>query len=421
MENFDNEGKPVNDDIRAAYEARMRAIDALRALDAEIGDKPMSEEQRSQVEAINADVDVQDERIARGFRKQDLDAHSAKLDAIVGVQVDAGQRSDDGLTPIEREARVLLLGKDHPESRSSVQFDLAPGDMSTIARRDILAGTAGDGAEMIPTSLFGQLYVQLREGATSMFSLGRDVVTAGGEAVTFPTVTSFSAASLIAEAGSVGESDPQFATVTLDAYKYGLSIQVSSEFQADNAVPGAIPFIVDQAVQGMRRGIGAHLIAGTGSSQPNGVVNGSTTSTVAGIVAPTADALISITHDVASPYRSNAVWLFNDATVATLRLLKDTTNQYIWQPGMTAGSPNTLLGAPVYTDSSIAVVGANAKCGVYGDLKSGYLVRTVGGVRADMSPDYAFLNDLITWRFLMRADGDIIDNNAFTVLTNEAS
>jgi len=421
MSNFNNEDKPVNDEIRAAYEARMRAIDALRALDADIGDKPMSEEQRAQVETINAEVDTQDERIARGFRNQDLNEHSAKLDALIGVQTDAGQRSEDGLTPIEREARVLLLGKDHPEARSSVEFNMAPGDMSKIARRDILAGTTGDGEELIPASLFGQLYVQLREGATSMFSLGRDVVTSSGEAMTFPTVTSFSSAAIIAEAGAVGESDPQFDTVTLNAYKYGLSIQVSSEFQADNAVPGAVPWIMDQAVQGMRRGVGAHLITGTGSAQPNGVDNGSTTSTVAGVVAPTADALIGITHDIASPYRSNAVWLFNDATVASMRVLKDTTNQYLWQPGMTAGAPNTLLGAPVYTDSSIAAVGANAKCGIYGDLKSGYLVRTVGGIRADISPDYAFLNDLITWRFLMRADGDIIDNNAFTVLTNEAS
>jgi HK97 family phage major capsid protein len=75
----------------------------------------------------------------------------------------------------------------------------------------------------------------------------------------------------------------------------------------------------------------------------------------------------------------------------------------------------------VYTDNSLATIGANAKIGIYGDLKAGYLVRTVGGIRADVSPDFAFLNDLVTWRFIMRADGDIIDNNAFTVITDAAS
>ena len=198
------ETKPVNEEIRAAYDARMSAIADLRAIDQEIGEGPVSEEQRAKIDRANAAVDLNDEKIERGFRKQELEAHSAKLDALVGVQVDAGQRdADDGLTPVEREARVLLLGKDHPEARSSAQFNMAQGDYSKIARRDILAGTTGDGEELIPASLFGQLYVQMREGATSMFSLARDVVTSSGEAMTFPTVTSFSSAAIIAEAASV--------------------------------------------------------------------------------------------------------------------------------------------------------------------------------------------------------------------------
>jgi len=416
------ENKPVTAEIRAAYEARMSAIADLRAIDQEIGDGPISEEQRAKIDRANAAVDLNDEKIERGFRKQELEAHSAKLDALVGVQVDAGQRdADDGLTPVEREARVLLLGKDHPEARSSVQFNMAPGDSAKIARRDILAGTTGDGEELIPASLFGQLYVQMREGATSMFSLARDVVTSSGEAMTFPTVTSFSSAAIIAEAGSVGESDPQFGTVVLNSYKYGLSIQVSSEFTADNAVPGAVPWILDQAADGMRRGVGAHLITGTGSGQPNGVDNGSNAYVLGGVVAPTASELVSIQHDIASPYRQNAVWLFNDATVADLRILADADGRYLWNPSMQAGAASTLLGAPVYTDNSLATIGANAKIGIYGDLKAGYLVRTVGGIRADVSPDFSFLNDLVTWRFIMRADGDIVDNNAFTVITDAAS
>ena len=171
----------------------------------------------------------------------------------------------------------------------------------------------------------------------------------------------------------------------------------------------------------MRRGVGAHLITGTGSSQPNGVDNGTNAYVLGGVIAPTAAELIAIQHDIASPYRQNAVWLFNDATVADLRTLADGDGRYLWNPSMQAGAASTLLGAPVYTDNSLATIGANAKIGIYGDLKAGYLVRTVGGIRADVSPDFAFLNDLVTWRFIMRADGDIVDNNAFTVITDAAS
>jgi len=41
----------------------------------------------------------------------------------------------------------------------------------------------------------------------------------------------------------------------------------------------------------------------------------------------------------------------NDATVKLIRKLKDNTGQYLWQPALTAGTPDTILNRPVYTSS----------------------------------------------------------------------
>lgn len=409
-------------EIREAYEARRVAVAALQGFDSEIGERALTAEEVVTIARMNEDIDARDAQVTSLMRHQELSERSATLDALVGVQADAGLTSvESGLTPIEEEARGLFLGRDHADARSSIEFGTNAAQRGEIARRDLSGLSAGAGGNLTPTTLFAQLYAELREGATSMFSLATNIVTATGEGMQLPTVSAFSTAALIAEAGSVGESDPAFALVDLDAFKYGLSIQVSSELESDHAVPGMMPFVVAQAIDGIRRGVGAHLITGSGSSQPNGIDNGTTTSTVSGIVAPTADALIGIQHDIIAPYRANASWMFADATVASLRVLKDTTNQYIWAPGLGAGVSDTLLGAPVYTDASIAAVGANAKLGIYGDIAKGYVVRTVGNIRAERSTEYAFLNDLNTWRFLSRHDGEIIDHKAFTVLTNEAS
>lgn len=409
-------------EIREAYEARRSAVAALQGFDSEIGERALTAEEVVTIARMNEDIDARDAQVSSLMRHQELSERSATLDALVGVQADAGLTSvESGLTPIEEEARGLFLGRDHADARSSIEFGTNAAQRGEIARRDLSGLSAGAGGNLTPTTLFAQLYAELREGATSMFSLATNIVTATGEGMQLPTVSAFSTAALIAEAGSVGESDPAFALVDLDAFKYGLSIQVSSELESDHAVPGMMPFVVAQAIDGIRRGVGAHLITGSGSSQPNGIDNGTTTSTVSGIVAPTADALIGIQHDIIAPYRANASWMFADATVASLRVLKDTTNQYIWAPGLGAGVSDTLLGAPVYTDASIAAVGANAKLGIYGDIAKGYVVRTVGNIRAERSTEYSFLNDLNTWRFLSRHDGEIIDHKAFTVLTNEAS
>ena len=387
-----------NEEIRAAYDARRQAVEQLRSLDAEVGETDPSEEQRSTFAAIHADIDRHDADLDHHISEGKLDERSAYLDGLIGTQRDAGMVTETGLSLIEQEARDLFRPANSEGARSRLEF-------------------TGDGAELVPTTLFGELYVALREGATSMFSLGRNVITTGGEAMAFPSVSSFSAASLIAEGGAVGESDPQFVTpnVTMNAYKYGLAIQVSPELEQDNAVPGALPWVVSQAVDGIRRGVG------DGSDKPNGVVNGSTTSTATGVTYPTADNLLAAQHDIGSGYRPTASWVMNDATVLGIRLLKDSEGQYIWRPGLVAGSYDTLLGSPVVSDDNFATIGANAKIGVYGDISAGYLVRIVNSIRAERSDQFAWLNDLLTWRFLGRFDGEIIDNSAFTVITNEAA
>ena len=99
----------------------------------------------------------------------------------------------------------------------------------------------------------------------------------------------------------------------------------------------------------------------------------------------------------------------SDATVLAVRKLKDDNGQYLWVPGMVAGEQSTLLGRPVVTDTNMADPAASAKCILFGDC-SAYMIRDVGSVRVERSVDYAFANDLVTWRFLFRTDGDTIDD-----------
>jgi len=52
-----------------------------------------------------------------------------------------------------------------------------------------------------------------------------------------------------------------------------------------------------------------------------------------------------------------------------VRKLKDQTGQYLWQPALTAGTPDTLLGRPVYTSAYMPAVAAGAKSIAFGDFK----------------------------------------------------
>ena len=55
----------------------------------------------------------------------------------------------------------------------------------------------------------------------------------------------------------------------------------------------------------------------------------------------TTDEVISLIYALKAPYRKNAKFLMNDATVSALRKLKDSNGQYLWQPSLQAGQPDT--------------------------------------------------------------------------------
>ena len=231
-----------------------------------------------------------------------------------------------------------------------------------------------------------------------------------------PTVTSHSAAALIAEAGAFTDDAPQFSTVVLDAYKYGFTVQISRELEQDSAFNVAA-FVIEQGGQALGRGLDAAFVTGSGTSQPQGVDNAASGLTTAAVNAVTFDELITAQHSVIAPQRSRAVWIFNDSTVQAIRKLKDGNGDYIWRPGGQAGAPDTLLGNPVYANANMAAMATGVTFGVFGDM-SGFYTRLAGGIAIDRSDHVGFTNDLVTYRFIVRADSVIVDTTGIRSMDN---
>lgn len=97
----------------------------------------------------------------------------------------------------------------------------------------------------------------------------------------------------------------------------------------------------------------------------------------------TADELIDVQALLKEGYQLNASWLINRLMISTIRKYKDVTSgQYIWQPGLTAGSPNQLLGKPVYMAADLpSAITAGADSIIYGDIKAGYQIVDRIGIR----------------------------------------
>ena len=126
---------------------------------------------------------------------------------------------------------------------------------------------------------------------------------------------------------------------------------------------------------------------------------------------------IALYHSVLPGYRANGYFVMNDSTAAYIRTLKDNTGgagigNYLWKPGMTAGAPDTLLGRPVVFDPNMPVQAINAYSVAFGDFSEYFVIRDVDGIRFERSDDFAFANDLVTFRALLRTDSRQLVNGA---------
>ena len=95
------------------------------------------------------------------------------------------------------------------------------------------------------------------------------------------------------------------------------------------------------------------------------------------------DVLITALYSLKSSYRANASWFMNRSTMAATRKEKDSNGAYIWQPGIAAGQPATLLGypvAPAFEDmATYSTTGALAIA--VGDMRSAYQIVERQGIR----------------------------------------
>ena len=396
----------MSTDQNRLFEERRRAVEQSRAIlegaEAEVRD--LNAEESENFDRASADIDSLDRRISRLdelTKRAEVDAEYAERAAIV----DATTPAPAGST-FEDELRSFLLG----ERRS---LDVMPTTrISAAERRTLSKATNAAGAYTVPTDFYRSLWANLIE-VSSILQAGATVIaTQSGESLQVPKTLTHSSGALTAEASAIAASDPTFGQLTLSAYKYGVLIQVSNELVTDTAVD-LLGYLSMQAGRAVGNAFGAHAITGTGSSQPRGITIDSTlgvTSAVSTSGAFTADNLIDLQYSVIAPYRASpaAAWLMRDASLGAVRKLKDTAGQYVWQPSLQVGSPDTILGKPVYTDPNIAATAINAKSVLFGDI-SQYLVRTVEGVRFERSDEYAFNTDLVTFRCVFRADSALID------------
>ena len=123
---------------------------------------------------------------------------------------------------------------------------------------------------------------------------------------------------------------------------------------------------------------GAAHVSGNGVGQPFGFMsNGDVGEVVSGHASTIlADGLVSLTGGIKSEYAKNGTFVFNRATLASIRKLKDTAGQYVFQAGFSlqGGATSTILGYPYVEATDMPSEGSNTYPVAFGDFNRAYMV-----------------------------------------------
>ncbi len=267
-------------------------------------------------------------------------------------------------------------------------------------------GVDADGGYLVPDEFERDIVTQLEE-ENVVRSLAKVITTQHERKI--PVANGHSVAQWTAENAAYTESNPTFGQKQLDAFKLTDLCRVSVELLQDSAFD-----IEDYLMKEFARAFGIAeeeaFCVGTGTNQPSGIFtsNGGTVGvTAASAAAITADELISLVYALKSPYRRNAKFLLNDATVSAIRKLKDQNGAYLWQPSIQAGQPDRLLGYELYASPYVPAVAAGALAVAFGDFKNYWIGDRAGRTVQRLNELYA-TNGQIGYVATERVDGKVI-------------
>lgn len=280
-------------------------------------------------------------------------------------------------------------------------------------------GTDADGGYLVPEDFERDIVTALEE-ENVIRSLAKVITTQHERKI--PVATGHSTAQWTAENAAYTESNPTFGQKQIDAFKLTDLARVSVELLQDSAFD-----IEDYLMKEFARAFGIAeeeaFCVGTGTNQPTGIftANGGTVGvTAAANNAITADELISLVYALKSPYRRNAKFLMNDATVSIIRKLKDKNDAYLWQPSLQAGEPDRLLGYELYTSPYVPTVAAGALTVAFGDFKNYWIGDRAGRTVQRLNELYA-TNGQIGYVATERVDGKVILPEGIQLLKMKAT
>jgi len=410
--------------IQAKKEARANVWEQMKALMQKVNGRDMTAEEIQTFDQLEADLDRRGKEIEAEER---FDALSSALDKVETDPIVVPGPTGDAKRDKQYEEvfwRFMRFGGSDLDTDQRQLLRSGWRQFDDTQKRAQGVGTNSAGGYFVPQG-FRQIIVETMKFFGAVRLVAQVITTDSGQTLPWPTNDdTANVGAILAENTQVSEQDVAWTQKTLGAFMYTSKlVRVSFQLMQDSAfdVEGELRDMLGERIARIQN---QHFTTGAGTTEPQGLVTGATSGvTAASQTAITADEIISLVHSVDPAYRTSgrARFMTSDTVIATVRKLKDSAGQYLWQPSLQAGVPDSLFGYPVEVNQDMPAATAGLKPVAFGDFNEGYLIRDVRGFQLlRMDERYA---DYLQVGFLgfSRSDGLVRNAAAYRVLTMAAA
>lgn len=324
-------------------------------------------------------------------------------------------------------------GKESGEYKAAFAKFVRKGNedgLAELQQKAVQVGVDEDGGYAAPEELDQSLLEILRQDNVMREECGSIIISASGykklvnvggagsgwvgETDARPETNSPGLKEIIATMGEI-YAKPKSTQQALDDMFFDVEQWLSSEVAIEFAEQESAAFLLGDGAN-KPKGLLAHTMALTADkTRAFGTLQNFNSGSAGAF---TADDLINLIYGLRKGYRNGAKFMMNGLTQMYVRKFKDSEGNYLWQPGLQAGQPSSLLGYGIAENEDMPDVAADANAVMFGNFKRAYSVVDRMGTRVLRDPFSS--KPYVEFYTTKRVGGLLTDSNAVKVLTLKA-
>ena len=416
-------GKAVHD-FKELNDERWNELQTKKFVD------PLLEEQVNKANEVVGEMaevkdrlDLMEKAVARRAKLIDQNDDSEEK-AIEFAKMCAKRRELPVDTDFDSEALALY------KSAAEVYFRKGEAGMTMAEQKALSVGSDPDGGFLVDPDMSGRMVSKIFE--TSAMRSVASIQTIGTDALE----GSYDLDE--ADAGWVGETQARPETDTPQLNKWRIPVHelyakpTATQKVLDDASVNLEAWLANKVADKMSRIENAAFINGDGVGKPRGILtypNGTTipdtiqqinTGVNGGFAADPngGDVFIDVVHSMKSALRGGGRWAMGRLTLAEVRKLRDGDNNYLWQAGLQAGQPSSLIGFPIIEFEDMPAIATGSLSIAFANFGQAYQIVDRQGIRVLRDP---YSNKpFVEFYTVKRTGGDVIDFDAIKLINFSA-